>query len=70
MITECPWLVGLAFRTPCGRPVRHFHVVDGAADPDRARETALERADDPRERAARGGLRRDDGCRGDTPGAA
>ncbi|MGW2706103.1 hypothetical protein [Streptomyces sp. NPDC001340] len=62
MATECSWLVGLGFRTPCGRRVRHFYVVDGMADPEQAHEAALERANDPSERAVRGNLRLDDGC--------
>ncbi|TWV43399.1 hypothetical protein FRZ03_18715 [Streptomyces misionensis] len=62
MVTGRSWLVGFGFRTPCGRLVRHFYVVDGMAGPEQAREAALERANDPGERAAHGNLRRDDGC--------
>ena len=62
MVTDGSWLVGLGFRTPCGRLVRHFYVVDGAADAEHARKAALERADQPRERAARADLRLEDGC--------
>ncbi|MDQ0809696.1 hypothetical protein QFZ63_001410 [Streptomyces sp. B3I7] len=62
MVTDGSWLVGLGFRTPCGRLVRHFYVVDDTADAEHARKTALERADHPRERAARADLRLEDGC--------
>jgi hypothetical protein len=62
MVTGRSWLVGLGFRTPCGRLVRHFYVVDGMADPEQAHEAALGRANDPSERAGRGNLRPDDGC--------
>ncbi|MER6010419.1 hypothetical protein [Streptomyces bluensis] len=62
MVTGRSWLVGLGFRTPCGRLVRHFYVVDGMAGPARAHEAALERANDPSERAAHANLRLDDGC--------
>lgn len=56
------WLVGLGFRTPRGRLVRHFYVLDGTAGPEQAHEAALELANDPSERAAHGNLRLDDGC--------
>ncbi|MFI6494623.1 hypothetical protein [Streptomyces sp. NPDC050564] len=62
MVTGRSWLVGLGFRTPRGRLVRHFYVVDGMADPERAHEAALERANDPSERAAHANLRLDDSC--------
>jgi hypothetical protein len=62
MVTGRSWLVGLGFRTPCGRLVRHFYVVDGMADPEQAHGAALARANDPGERAVRGSLRLDDGC--------
>jgi hypothetical protein len=62
MVIEGSWLVGLGFHTSCGRLVRHFYVVDGIADPEHAREAALEKSAAPGERAARGGLRLVDGC--------
>ncbi|MCK7624507.1 hypothetical protein MUU72_15590 [Streptomyces sp. RS10V-4] len=61
-MTGCSWLVGLGLRTSCGRLVHHFSVVDGMADPGQARQAALERANDPSERAVHGTLRLDDGC--------
>ncbi|MEU5613644.1 hypothetical protein ACI2L4_40660 [Streptomyces sparsogenes] len=61
MTTGSLWLVGLGFRTPCGRLVHHFSLVDGMADREQAHEAALERADEPSEHAVRGNLRLDDG---------
>lgn len=54
MVAGRLWLVGLGFRTPWGRLVRHFYVVDGMAGPEQAHEAALEPANDPSERAAHG----------------
>ena len=62
VVTGRSWLVGLGFRTPCGRLVRHFYVVDGMAGPEQTHEAVLELANDPSERAAHGNLRLDDGC--------
>ncbi len=62
MLTEEPWLVGLGFRTSCGRLVRHFYVVDGVDGPEQARRAALDKSAAPVERAARDGLRPVDGC--------
>lgn len=59
MITESAWLVGFAFRTTSGRVMHHFYVISGTADPDLARDMALERADAPGECAARGGIQVD-----------
>ncbi|MFE7752193.1 hypothetical protein [Streptomyces sp. NPDC057428] len=65
MATECSWLIGFEFRTASGRIVHHFYLVSGTPDPELARTMALERADAPGERAARGGLCVD-GDRADT----
>ncbi len=62
MVTEGSWLVGLGFHTSCDRLVRHFYVIDGVADPERAREAAHERSAAPGDRAARDDLRFADGC--------
>jgi hypothetical protein len=62
MVTEGSWLVGLGFHTSCGRLVRHFYVIDGIADPERAREAALVRSGVPGERTAQDNLRLVDGC--------
>lgn len=59
MITDSSWLVGFTFPTASGQIMHHFYVVSGTADPELARDMALERADAPGECAARGGVRVD-----------